>query len=399
MRRGARAALAVVLSVASRNDCAAGDNEGSWVPRQGRRFHVNNKRTETDERDLFCGQWNLSQAACVASPCDASLSTTRNLIVLHETLEHGAGLGDRSYIINTLVIFAQALCARVIIPPPSMMLSKRHNNNVLVDCSWEWKRYFDRANLSPLVVDWYEVLSQYPRCPLRDKNADFLALKEYVSEKGHVQAANMARAFDLFVKGVPFVLYTNSFGPTNGIYNEVMLQPSCREAVQELKKVPACKPNLAMSPLPLRVAADLVHGFERYLALHIRRTDSSVDGCDNSPSNVRLLLNCHLGEYNGDFPAIVMFTDETDTAYLLEVMAIMRVFAKDVVHLDAAAKVRLRELGVDDVEADNYLVYQVSSALRAHPSLRTPGRIMLEFGGHGAGTKERCDSQTRCERN
>jgi hypothetical protein len=194
----------------------------------------------------------------------------------------------------------------------------------------------------------------------------------------------------------------NPAGPTNGLYN-LVLPSSCGGGpggvLRELKAIPGCnRVAMGVSPLPVSVAAHLVTGLETYLTIHIRRTDTLHNGCDTSPAKVRLYLNCWVGQFNGSFPAIVLFTDDTDEAFLSEVLSVLGEFALKVVHCDAAAKVRFKELGVD-ADTDNYLVYEVSVAIRNHPSLQKPGRIKLEFGGHGPGIAEQCARKTACERN
>lgn len=313
------------------------------------------------ETDKFCGRWNVSQAACVAaSPCNAS--TARNLIIIHDP--GNAGIGDRSYIVNSAASYAQALCATLVIPPPTFMLSEKHNNNNHVNCSWGWGRYWDMEPSRPFIKDWYEVLAQFPVCPRRNKYADLKELERYAKDTGHVTAANMAQAFDLYRAGTPFALFMNPNGPTNGLYN-LVLPSSCGGGpggvLRELRAIPGCQNGLGVSPLPVSVAADLVRGLETYLTIHIRRTDTLVYGCDTSPAKVRLYLNCQLGQFNGSFPAIVLFTDDTHEAFLSEVLSVLGEFALKVVHGDAAAKVRFKELGVD-ADTDNYLVYEVSLA-------------------------------------
>ena len=62
----------------------------------------------------------------------------------------------------------------------------------------------------------YEVLP-VPRCPRRDKYEDVKALGRWAEESGHVEATNMAHAFDLYLAKTPFVIVMNPNGKSNGL--------------------------------------------------------------------------------------------------------------------------------------------------------------------------------------
>jgi len=363
---------------------------------QQRAAAISRALSATQLESSFCGNWNLSQAACMVAPCNSS--SARNLIVIHEPAEFGAGIGDRMFVVHSSVQYAQALCARVIIPPPTHMLSEDHNKHNHVDCSWEWSRYFDWESMRPWVIDWYDVL-KFPRCPRPDKKKDLIVLEEYARSSGHVVAANMGEAFDLYLKGAPFVLYMNPAGNTNGLYNQV-IPSSCGPVLKEIRATPECnRMRIKTSELALGVARDLVRGLDHYCTIHIRRTDTMNAGCDNSPAKVRLLMNCELGQFNGDYPAIILFTDDTDPEYLSEILLIFGEFARKVIHCDSAAKARFKEIGIHDIDTDNYLIYMVSIALRLEKEFLRPGLKHIEFGGHGNGIRQQCDRSTRCARN
>ncbi len=78
---------------------------------------------------------------------------------------------------------------------------------------------------------------------------------------------------------------------------------------------------------------------------------------------VGMVLNCALGEFNGTYPAIILFTDETDSAYLQRVLQIMHKFAKVAIHGDADARKLLGRNGTILSSADNYLIYSVHETL------------------------------------
>jgi hypothetical protein len=139
--------------------------------------------------------------------------------------------------------------------------------------------------------------------------------------------------------------------------------------------------------------------------LHIRRGDTVKLGCNTAPDHVDLLLNCHLGHFNGTFPTIVLFTDERDKGYIEAVGAVLRKYAVRGIHGDSELLSLLVEKQTlrgesDPTSVDNYFLFVASSAVKARAS------VQLEFGGHKDSTgrqpksmAEHCERQVRCKRN
>lgn len=329
--------------------------------------------------------------------------------------------------------YASRLCARILLPPPFMLLGSYHNG-APVNCSWEWSRYWDWEQLSPVVVSWHDALryasdlkddkdsvyctdpSKFNPSPvyfneknLEDIKSSYLrSLQRLAKRSGHTFAPNLAAAMRLFLSGAPFVLtiLSKEARDTTCDLKSLDSYPQSDGYVTTAKAVPSKTVN--------RVASEIITGFENeYLLLHVRRTDTTrlkngllpPRACNNTPSSVRLLLNCEVGHFNGLFPAIFLATDETDPHYLGELMGVLKDFTPHPVLADHEAASRLKTKGLDPV-GDNFLIYDVFVAMRKqiadlpvpHPKIR-----VIEFGGHGIhhgmNPQELCLQQVTCTRN
>jgi len=369
-------------------------------------------------------------------PKQCTGSEPRNIIIIYEP-RSGAGFSDRMMMMRHILKFASRLCARILLPPPFMLLGAYHNG-APVNCSWEWSRYWDWEQLSPVVVNWHDALwyasdlkdakenvyctdpsrfdpspVYFNEKPLEGIKSSYLrSLQMLAKQSGHTPAPNLAAAMRLFLAGTPFVLtiLSKEARDTTCDLRSLDSYPQSEGYVTNAKAVP--------SKTVEWVAREVIAGFENeYLLLHVRRTDTTGDttrlknralppgACNNTPSSVRLLLNCKVGHFNGLFPAIFLATDETDPHYLGELMGVLKDFTPHPVLADIEAASQLKKKGLDPL-GDNFLVYDVFVAMRRqilalpqpHPQV-----LVVDFGGHGLyhgmNPQELCLRQVTCTRN
>ena len=313
-----------------------------------------------------------------------------------------AGLGDREFIIAHASVLAQAMCARLAVAPPHMILAASANKGYhKIECRWRWSRYFNMSGL-PYVADW---VLPARGCQRKDKALQLQ--QQMASMSGLVNVSSANEAFGAFVRREPF-----SFTVSAGDFRaKVLHTPSCRHLIADLQVNGCSLPRFTPSSIALQAAASFVGSFGAggFVSLHVRRGDSVGLGCSTAPQHLKLLLNCRLGQHNGTLPAIVLFTDERDPAYVADVLAMLRTFAVVAVHGDAALLSLLVNPHVDphvdphgneDPAVDNYLLFVASAAAKATATLH------LEFGGHRDGMgrveptlAEHCDRVVRCRRN
>ena len=370
-----------------------------------------------------CESWFLHNASCLPQ-CPPAETTAASIILIYEPgggNGQGAGIGDRAFVVETMGTLAQALCARVVIPPPYMMLSAEHNVFGPVNCSYSWGRYWDVDSFfRPLVADghaatvieWAEYggWSPYDGTCRRDGLSELESLKKKASvQYGLSPVSSLEEAFVRHREGVPFVLPVKA----GYVYRSILPDEFCSKQIRAFREEPRCRsPRRSMSPSIRKVALAMIENVRPFAILHLRRGDTKALGCDNSPGKVRLMLNCVLGQYQGQFPGIYLFTDETDATYIDDVLAVARNFSVLVAHGDAAAAERFKALGVDGVATDNYLVYAVFETLKeqvramsaencakAQGGCRGPNPVLISMGGHGPRTREQCVKQTHCRRN
>jgi len=330
-------------------------------------------------RNAGCSSWRWNATACRGG-CD--LSTSGSVIILHEPTTNGAGLGDRLFIISHAVTLAKALCARVSIAPPHMMLSPTHNQGMHgIQCGWRWSRYFD---LAATAVDEWNLPA---RC--QNKVVALTAQQHAATRRGCLPVSDMSEAFEVFKTGELFALSV-----AMGDFRSGVLQSSCRQHISDLQSNSCSQDAFLPSPMVQSAVESFVGSFGGgpFATLHIRRGDTVKLGCDTSPARVGMFLNCRLGHQNGSFPAIILFTDERDGAYIESVLKVLRAHSAISMHGDAELSALLKQNGAADL--DNYLIYVASSAVKGR------ARIQLEFGGHRESSMMAayCDRQVRCER-
>jgi hypothetical protein len=195
-------------------------------------------------------------------------------------------------------------------------------------------------------------------------------------------AAILASAGLPFVLHFPIELSYQAFGCKDPVMDQVRLmwRTHCQ--------LPMWKPSL----MAFDIASSIVSAFPQFGALHIRRGDVKTL-CDSTPINIGLLAGCLYGKFNGDFPAIIVCTDEHDKNYLREVTTQLKKFARSVIHVDSVARELLLARGIPNVDVDNYILFEICKAAEKKALIRT------QFGGHGSHQKEECDRATRCAYN
>jgi len=354
---------------------------------------------------LGCGPNKFGGNVLCDPPC--TLNQTKSIIFLYS--DNGmAGIGDRTVIMELMARFAQTLCARVLLPPPNLVLGPSHNtNNTRLDCGSWWPRYVDWESMSAgpvnrgsLVEDWRDFGDEKFNFYRKGKNCDnekkqMVALQGQISKLGLAPVDSLGGAYVSFARDIPFLLTKTM----TQIWKEVVPDQACTEILHDIRTSNCVTARRVSSALVTSAGTEMVRGFKHYAILHLRRSDTRRWGCDNSPAAVKLFLNCQLGQYNGSFPAIFLFTDEIDPEYVSSIMTVMQLHSPYARRGDLLAAENLERLGVSRNLIDNYLVYMVFYALRVKYYAKDKRIMHLSMGGHDENTAKYCLKVTRCARN
>ena len=360
-----------------------------------------------------CSGWNISETGC-KSTC----KTNNSVILLAPNAGGGAGIGDRTFVLDTASALARSLCAQLIIPSPYSELSKGHNlpGHKPIQCTTKWSIYRDwqsmQSNVPQGIYEWGQQQAINLGGPIFEKSVLSATVNNSkndcarhklqtfsVLEKGVYASSNLTPVDSLsdayvsiFEKGHPFI---HTLGSIYHIGNNTV----CHKLVRTLRDKATCpKKSVGSSHWIVRAAEAIVGSFDRFALLQIRRADTLKFGCNSTPDMVRKFLICGpLAQFNGNFPVLIFFTDEMDYEYLLEVQATMRFFARHVIHGDVIAKEELALLFQNSAFVDNYLIFSVKNELRGWIGRTTNQSFYLgEFGGHSKNTAELCRRQTSC---
>lgn len=373
---------------------------------------------------LTCSNWSTALSLAIRpTPCNPSMP--RNIIIAYEKESSGgASLSEQTWVMSEILKYASRLCARVLLPPPFMMLSSRENSRPL-NCTWQWSRYWEWERLSFVVSNWKDVLPFAPgakddasdaHCTGTEldykslataKRSDLDALHRLALSSAHMSAPNMPAAFQLFLEGKPFVyaMDTHTVFPKN--------KPCNLNDLKYFDYVPGLPSKFAfVKPAQVieQLADSIMSAFDeqQFLLLYIRRSNTSnlTDACDSSPSQVRLFLNCAIGEYNGKLPAILLSTDEIDPVYLNETLTMLQEFTLRALNIEPFVQARLQGQRYD-FSGDNIVMHAVIEAMQAAVDGKvskgaksmalTFGR--KEFSSTMRNPREICEQQTHCERN
>ena len=337
-------------------------------------------------------QWDVAKTQCTRWNSSRCNSSPTSVILMHET--GGAGISDRSYVMVTMGTFAQSLCATLYVPPPYVVLTTSHNHGARLQCNWTWGRYFNTAKMSPVIVELNSANSTgINRCAGKVDAVAYRNMESTLSQ-GRRVARSMDEAYVFSAKHIPFI-YKLSM---HDMYQTVMKSACVNKTVIQNLRISGCD-YVQREPCAVarQVANELVGSFERFAVLHVRRGDTLRLGCDPSPERVRLFLNCQLGRYDRIFPVIFFFSDDNDPMFVSDILAMLKQFTPHPVHGDTSSSSILKHIGIEQPD-DDYLIYTVLNALR-DLALASPPSIQLEFGGHGAEMKERCDRMIQCAGN
>ena len=341
-------------------------------------------------RSAGCSQWSTNASSCGGAVPECDFETTQNVILLHEPAHSGAGLGDREAVIVGLGTLAEALCAQLWIPPPYMMLGTLHNNLHGMSCSWRWDRYYEFVAGSQGLIKEWEIGS---RCVDKYKR---LKIVEAYANKTRNYVTDLNQAFGAYTRGENFL-----FTVATGDFFTGVAASSCKYVLQQLRSQGCHRANKCpYSSVALAAAQSVVKGIDEYSILHLRRGDTITRGCNTTIERVKMFMNCHLSDHKRASTALIIFTDETDAAYLIDLVLALETLSPRVILGDSAAIEWLVRHGARDI--DNYLVYLVSEIIKKH-ALEHHHSTVLEYGGyraHGAASvTEYCDNQVICEQN
>jgi hypothetical protein len=120
------------------------------------------------------------------------------VIVLENPPGVGAGIEDRGNILNRFSTYAEALCARLLVPKPCILLGN-HNLNSKLSCDLGWDFYFDLRNGSSFIEENSKLVPN-----VRKTTPSFLGLDE--STFAHRLNGDLETAFKLFANETPFFL-------------------------------------------------------------------------------------------------------------------------------------------------------------------------------------------------
>jgi len=311
---------------------------------------------------------NQSLQLCT-SPCPSP----RHVILLHSPPGNGAGLEDRTNILTVLGAYAQVLCARVFVPKPCVMLGDHAGPDAKpLDCALNWTSYIDLSKAPGMVREWPETeVLLSPQETWRASQLEDPARASSSQLWHHIKACGDKLRHKLVQSGC------TKFHKVSHTYHDTY-----KDAFG----------GLVGSPASQQAASEILGELRQktFSVLHLRRGDMLVN-CDSNLENVRdflqhkLFLNATRKKLR-QCPSLLLFTDETDAAYIKEVLAVAQGLNAYIAHGDALVKAQLSKMdGI--LHPDSYLIYSVSNYIkeaavesggfvwkfRGYP--RQPGRI------------------------
>lgn len=351
---------------------------------------------------------NQSLQLCT-SPCPSP----RHVILLHSPPGNGAGLEDRTNILTVLGAYAQVLCARVFVPKPCVMLGNHAGPDAKpLDCALNWTSYIDLSKAPGMVREWPE--TEVLLSPQETWRASQLEDPARASSSQLVSRLGLNGSYEVVVedlaKGLGCVEKKNTaclltFGFPQ-IWHHIK---ACGDKLRHKLVQSGCTKfhkvshtyhdtykdefvGLVGSPASQQAASEILGELRQktFSVLHLRRGDMLVN-CDSNLENVRdflqhkLFLNATRKKLR-QCPSLLLFTDETDAAYIKEVLAVAQGLNAYIAHGDALVKAQLSKMdGI--LHPDSYLIYSVSNYIkeaavesggfvwkfRGYP--RQPGRI------------------------
>ena len=304
-------------------------------------------------------------------PC----AVRENVLVLRNQTE--AGLGDRQYLFSKIALWADALCAHLVVDDPSTMLAPVHNDGLRVPESRQWSDYFFATtgdgdelfkNLSAVTED-HEVIYRANFQELLERKRKFVW---YLDESFYP---------GLMPKKVPQVW--------NLVENE--LKNCTRPLVRMLNVDQNPLAMEALRAFQIKTPIDKKKKRDKapLVTLHVRRTDS-IFKCDTSVPLVVAGVACAIREKFTNFARpfhFLLFTDDTDATYLESLKHALTVDAfpdSTFVHGDPIVTSILKSAGYAH---DNYLTFLTERPLRRQADLD------VAFEHNASGT---CASSTTC---
>jgi hypothetical protein len=317
-------------------------------------------------------------------------------------------MDDRTWVVASILRFAEALCATLVVPAPCRMLGgygavpqclndSFSNKQVAASTrSSSWERYVDWGDRRDMVVESNTLVASSPEVPYSEGVAWALADSDHLARR-RVARGDLRAAVELHKQRLPFVLTV----PVRR-YDFFKHFLACQDVDATLRDGGHCR---SVERLPSRLAlnvaermlakagvaphlhpttsrgdeggggGDSAQRITRYAIVLLRREHhagggskgvSSSTGCDNSPERVRQFLACRLllqPSTNGTaaaarkLPALFFFTDEKDSGYLRKLARVAGDFADLVVHGDAEARGHLLRLGTPGAAEDRHLTY------------------------------------------
>jgi hypothetical protein len=312
-----------------------------------------------------------------------------------------AGLHDRAYLLSSTAALAAALCARVHVPRPCLLLSPGHNHPSYapVPCTLEWSRYFELRSAD----DGSNLLAGRGGAKLPTCSAPHCAFINGSSPKDHIRNHNpgavvvsaqvrseyeQARAalqrngtfhwqldhyfYDWYRSPLARQLELLLASAADSLYGSAQTKHDRTQT--------ACPPRAtygfsrpvlqAVSRFEAAIPAPLASSF----ALHVRR-GGETRLCDTSAAAIARYLACARAPREDEhalssgFPRgerFLLFTDETDNAYIHDLVTALRELAGDgggALHGDPI----IASGATDDFNRtggwDNYFVVQVVHAI------------------------------------
>ena len=276
------------------------------------------------------------------------------------------GMSDRLSLLNSLGKVAETLCACINIDLPAYHLTSLHNHGNRIPYSTKWDAYF---NLT--------FASDHTPALCKPHARTNMTQSHLVSNSATHTVSNFTAALELASAGTA-IDWTTSISSCG----------SLREYVSRLSPQPHGELVVSWSPITYALAdalskeASLRSGFD---FVHIRRTDRARF-CNTSAVIVNDVLRCTFQQrgLNRTLP-LVVFTDETDTAYLSALTRALRPsFHRGILLGDSILRKTANDLQRqpqrDHVLIDNYVIYNAIGIVEGR------ARFGIKFsGGPGVG--------------
>ena len=328
-----------------------------------------------------------SQRCTVEEPKPCGGETRENVIVLRNQTE--AGVGDRLYLFGKMALWADALCARLIVESPATMLAKSHNGGRRVHKSRAWSHYLAATN-----GDGDPLLSETSITNITNAH-------DVIVTQGNGTAANITEQFhEASQKDNPFVWYiSESFYPHFVPGNIPDLWRAIDSELTNCTKPSVLTLSMDQNPLAADAfrALDVHDSKDPVVTIHVRRTDSTRFHCDTSSPRVLAGVTCAIRKQQdcgvdkrweadacadlGDTLSLrvsashgpfrfVLFTDDTNLYYIHDVQAALTqddAFPNSTfTYGDPIVASVLDQAGYGK---DNYLTYVTEKAIRRFADL------------------------------